>query len=246
MPSLADSRTGLTIDKPKRSGARRSNLLGRMARAFWRRPGTYFAVAGAGCLSGAIVVNALVMQPERHPAPFFTNSIPTARSSRAPVPLPPARAAENAEPARRADLAADIQNELTKRGFFAGPSGASAGTTLENAIRDFQDAAGLKADGQPSEALLAQIKASKLTVKDQILQILKPGQAQADQQKTLISVQRALNKLGYGPLKADGVFGAGSKTALEHFEKDRKLQVKGEPQGKVLRELASASGMAVE
>jgi len=248
MPSLAHTPAGITTERRPQTRAKRPNPIGRALRGFWRRPGTYLALTGASCLSGAIFANALLLQPERHPAPMFTSSIATvARTSHTPVPLPPARITpETADIAKRTDVTADIQNELMKRGFYVGPTGVSTGTSLENAIRDYQEAAGIKVDGQTSEALLAQIRASKLTVKDQILQLLKPGQAQADQQKTLVQVQRALNKLGYGPLKADGVFGAGSKAALEKFEKDRKLAVKGDPQGRVLRELASASGMAVE
>ncbi len=247
MPSLANSPAGIETQRRVKPADKQPNPFGLLLRSFCRRPGTYFAFIGASCLGGAIFANALLMQPERHPAPFFTSSIASvAKPTHTPIPLPPARTAETVEPAKRPDVTADIQNELTKRGFYVGPNGVSSGTSLENAIRDFQEAAGVKIDGQPTDTLLAQIKASKLTVKDQILQLLKPGQAQADQQKTLVQVQRALNKLGYGPLKEDGVFGGGSKAALEKFEKDRKLAVKGEPQGRVLRELASASGMAVE
>lgn len=60
-------------------------------------------------------------------------------------------------------------------------------------------------------------------------------------------VQRALTKLGYGPLKDDGLMGPGTKAAIEKFERDRKLPVKGEAAGPTLRALtremtAKASG----
>jgi hypothetical protein len=51
--------------------------------------------------------------------------------------------------------------------------------------------------------------------------------------------QRALVKLGYGPLQADGVMGPGTRAAIERFERDRKLPVKGEAGGRTLKELAT-------
>ncbi len=57
----------------------------------------------------------------------------------------------------------------------------------------------------------------------------------------VLQAQRALNKLGYGPLKTDGLMGPGTRAALEKFERDRKLPVKGEAGGRTLRELAARS-----
>ena len=58
----------------------------------------------------------------------------------------------------------------------------------------------------------------------------------------VIQAQRALNKLGYGPLKADGLMGPGTRAAIEKFERAAKLPVKGEPAGRTLRELAQKAG----
>ena len=55
--------------------------------------------------------------------------------------------------------------------------------------------------------------------------------------------QRALVKLGYGPLKSDGMMGPGTRAAIAKFERDAKLPVKGEPAGRTLRELASRAGL---
>ncbi|GJD77236.1 peptidoglycan-binding domain-containing protein [Methylobacterium gregans] len=58
----------------------------------------------------------------------------------------------------------------------------------------------------------------------------------------VIQAQRALNKLGYGPLKADGLMGPGTRAAIEKFERAAKLPVKGEPAGRTLRELSQKAG----
>jgi peptidoglycan hydrolase-like protein with peptidoglycan-binding domain len=67
-----------------------------------------------------------------------------------------------------------------------------------------------------------------------------------EQVRSVASVQRALNRLGYGPVKADGIFGSGTKLALERFERDRKLPVSGEMSPRILKELAAASGIAFD
>lgn len=62
-------------------------------------------------------------------------------------------------------------------------------------------------------------------------------------ERSVMQAQKALAKLGYGPLKADGVMGASTRAAIEKFEKDRKLPVKGEAGGRTLRELAARAGL---
>jgi peptidoglycan hydrolase-like protein with peptidoglycan-binding domain len=58
--------------------------------------------------------------------------------------------------------------------------------------------------------------------------------------------QKALLKLGYGPLKADGLMGPGTRQALERFERDHKLPVTGELSGRTLRALAAQSNTTIE
>ncbi|WP_375463623.1 peptidoglycan-binding protein [uncultured Methylobacterium sp.] len=69
------------------------------------------------------------------------------------------------------------------------------------------------------------------------------SQPPAKVQASVMQAQRALTKLGYGPLKADGVMGATTRAAIEKFERDRKLPVKGEASGRTLRALAASSGL---
>jgi len=239
-----------------RSSNRKRGFAGHLALALWRRPGLALSCLGIGGLATAIAVNALALQPERHHFPLFAGkpAVRTPAAAPPPVPLPPARRAEQAA-AQQLALTAEIQTELGMRGFYVAPSAGLGGTSLESAIRDFQQAAGVKIDGQPSEALLVRIKASDLTVKDQIARLLTPGPAAAGQpdagqpsvaQPNVVKVQRALNKVGYGPLQEDGILGAGTRTAIERFQKDHDLAVSGEPQGRMLRALASLSGITVE
>jgi peptidoglycan hydrolase-like protein with peptidoglycan-binding domain len=74
----------------------------------------------------------------------------------------------------------------------------------------------------------------------------KPVAARPEPQRVVASAQTALAKLGYGPLKPDGVMGPGTKQAVERFEKDRKLPVTGTLAGKTVRKLASDSGVPLQ
>ena len=60
------------------------------------------------------------------------------------------------------------------------------------------------------------------------------------------AVQQALNQYGYGPLKASGHFGAETVSAIQKFERDRKLPVTGQISTRLLRELAVVTGKPVE
>lgn len=63
--------------------------------------------------------------------------------------------------------------------------------------------------------------------------------------KSVLAAQRALAKLGYA-VRPDGVLGGATRQALEKFERDNGLLVKGELTPKVKRQLHARSGLPVE
>jgi hypothetical protein len=70
--------------------------------------------------------------------------------------------------------------------------------------------------------------------------------AKAEPQRQVASAQRALIKLGYGPLKTDGIFGQETRQAIARFERDRRLAPTGELGPRTARELSAQSGIRVE
>jgi peptidoglycan hydrolase-like protein with peptidoglycan-binding domain len=215
-----------------------------------RSPLRSLAVLTGIAAGGAIVFNMMLLQPERHRAPIFAGNPvvhPTPQPSAAPLPPPrPVDLARDAEAQRRAELLRDLQIELGRRGFFIGEPDPAATARTAQAIRDFQTAAKLPVTGQPGEALLAEVITSKLRARDQILTLLRASAGPLERPDTVAAVQRALTKLNYGPLKDDGQFGAGTRAALDRFEKDRKLAPRGDSPARVLRELTQASGVAID
>jgi hypothetical protein len=154
--------------RPKRVWAR---LLARFIRIITRRPTRVIAITVLVAVVAAFLVNALVLQAGRHPAPLFARWLPGGRDA----VLPPER---------------------------------------------------------PSAAI-------PLPPTDPITSLLATGES-----KDVLFTQRALNRLGYGPLKADGLAGVGTRQAIEKFQRDRKLPVTGEISRKLIGDLATASGLA--
>lgn len=231
-------------------------------------------LALAALFGGVIVVNAVALQTEKHPSPLFRTlarpaelfPVPPARPDSTPIArqaalTPPSggvrtpaqdkaapqdKAKTAAQPAEAADpLVEEIQRELSRRGLFRGEADGRLTPATVKSIREFQFSQRLAVDGKPSEELLATITASKATMKDELLDLLKKTADVEKPNRTVLDVQRALNKAGYGPLTEDGNLGPSTRAAIARFETDRKLPAKGEPKGPVLQVLATATGMPI-
>jgi len=208
----------------------------------------------------AIVVNGLLLQVGPHPAPMFKDTvaaIPAAKESSkdAPKVLPRARPPETtgrAESRPTPEIIADIQRELARRGFYDGVVDGRYGPRTDAAVRDFEQASGLKASTEPNEALLAAIKRSSAKppkapsgLRPQVQQIrLEPGADAAS--KRVVAIQRALAEYGYGQIKPTGTVDADTKVAIERFERERRLPITGQISDRFTRELAAVTGRPLE
>lgn len=61
--------------------------------------------------------------------------------------------------------------------------------------------------------------------------------------RDVLFVQRALNKLGYGPIQPDGILGPATQQAVDRFAKDRKWPRQEGLTRRLVSELSEASGM---
>ncbi|WP_299816648.1 peptidoglycan-binding domain-containing protein [uncultured Roseibium sp.] len=209
-----------------------------------------------GLTACLIVANAVGLQPGRHPAPFFATR---ERSDALQLPEPGDRRGE-LQIQEISTLVLDLQISLRKIGLYEGPLDGLNGPATERAIRAFERRAGQLETGEASEALLALVLmhgdapiAGQLPVPR-----AKPGfsgtpvqeagsetVADIDADPRLMKIQRALSELGYGPLKADGLMGANTTTAIKRFELDRGLPLTGEPGAKVIERLEMISGRSL-
>ena len=206
-----------TVERP-RGWLADLGAVGRWAgRLCVNRPGD---VAGFVVVVGAaafISLNALGYQAGRHPAPIF--------------PKLPRQTAEKAVPRRiEAPKAEAVKIDPAKP---------------EAPKTEIARAEAAKPDAPKAETpRIALIQPGPRPIsRDTLGEIAHAGETTSSVtpkvDPAVAKAQRALVKLGYGPLKADGVLGTGTRAAIERFERDRKLPVRGQPDGRTLRELAA-------
>ena len=211
-------------------------------------------VAGGGAVT--ILVNALFLQSGPHPAPIFANKPATVSHSltEADAALPRAQSGvvvttplPIAAPRLRAQIVADIQRELTRRGYYDGHPDGVYGPKTDAAIREFEQAAGLRPSQEPSDALLAEIARAPEKPKPSAAQKRPDPIASLLATDPLITaVQRALSSYGYGQIKPTGVYDPETRAAIERFERERRMPVTGRVSDRLARELSALTGRPLE
>jgi peptidoglycan hydrolase-like protein with peptidoglycan-binding domain len=223
----------------------------------------------------AIVVNGLLLQAGPHPAPMFKDVVAailapkesakeSAKESSKenakgaskdatalPRPRPP-ETTGRAEPRPTPEIVADIQRELTRRNYYDGVVDGRYGPRTDAAVRDFEQASGMKASTEPNEALLGAIKRAN-SKPAKAPTGLRPATQQAHLEpaadaasKRVLAIQRALAEYGYGQIKPTGAVDADTKAAIERFERERRLPITGQISDRFTRELAAVTGRPLE
>lgn len=244
-----------------RQPRRRPRKSGRARRFTPMRVADFVAVAVAVGATLLVVLNATALQGARHPAPLFvkpqaatTPPAPAAKRagpvvpaaplldpSPAVVPVPQPRPA--AAPSRsRTDLMRDLQRELAARGYYDGAVDGALSPRTTQAIREFEQAQGVRVAGEANEVVLVQVRGA--VAKSEIITgSIRPRETKPGR---VIGVQRTLASYGYGPVRINGQHDAETRAAVERFEKSRDLPVTGEVSERLVRELAAFTGTPLE
>jgi hypothetical protein len=222
--ALARIDNDFILSEPRRKSAKRPGMF-----SFLRQPrqAAIFAAKHAKFILGAVftgllavvLLNALVWQKSRHPAPLFAHVIPIETDT------PP--------------KAPEIRSETAAAAPVSRPTAPSAAAAVapEQTLN--------APHGRDPMAEAAELKTQKRAAsRDPIAQLLKSAPP-AESSKSILAAQRALRKLGY-VIKTDGAAGPAFRQALEQFERDRSLPVHGALSPKIMRELSSQSGIMVE
>jgi peptidoglycan hydrolase-like protein with peptidoglycan-binding domain len=226
----------------------------------WRYPARTGGVLLGGAVATAITVNALFMQDGNHPAPMFTTRpvstalapsdfVPTP-APEIPVPLPratprlvqtvaatpPVVATPRPPAAADRSLIEKIQASLTALGHYRGTIDGIFGSRTRAAIEAYQRSAGIPVTGEPSEALALRL----------VLAAPDGGQTGSIPRidEAMLAVERALNDIGYGPVRADGVADAETGDAIRRFELDNGLAITGTANQAVVQKLVQIGALA--
>lgn len=215
------------------------------------------AVAGAlaAAAIGAIITNALFLQTGRHPAPMFgpaaAITLPgLTSSSPLPRPRPPLADLLAPEPrsadSRPADAKADAKNPDTK----SSDSRRSESKSSDSTLPEHRTADARASD--PMTNLVRSISAPAV----EPAQVMRPPapipmpariEALASTgSRRVAAVQRALTDYGYGQLKPTGTIGSETQAAIAKFEREHKMPMTGQMSDRLVRELDTMIGHAID
>jgi peptidoglycan hydrolase-like protein with peptidoglycan-binding domain len=196
-------------------------------------------------LAAAIIYNATFLQKGPHPAPITVEAgstenriVKTNREPRKIAKTLP-KHTEIKDSQSQSKTIASIQRKLYENDYEPGPVDGVQGYMTRAAIMAYQDDNELGVTGVASKKLL----------KNMILGV-SLGDASEDNsspipdetKKLVKAVQLTLKKLGFDPGLPDGLWGGSTRKAIENFEREHKLSIKGRISGQFLKELMQANG----
>jgi Putative peptidoglycan binding domain len=210
----------------------------RGSRRAGRRGGRYLNILATGffiATTAAILLNALVWQRTRHPAPLFARAVPAAPEKKLTI------AGMSAVPAARLQPAVTpIQAQVNPVEKPAAQKSPVETPPLE-----------MPAGWHPR-----QTRVTSSPPHDEISRLLKAPPAPparptmdaaelAATSKLVLAAQRALVKLGF-VLNPDGVAGATTRQAIERYERDHGLPVRGALSRAIVRQLSAETGITID
>ena len=233
-----EPRRGTTPRKPHLAPARRSSPNGQTSRGRKGRKDGRFrldmtkvapvAAVGMGAtLALGIMVNALMMQKSRHPAPLFGQTLA----------IPKEAAPKEAAPKQAATSVGAAVKPAPPAPALAQPAPQPA--SQPNSAKAHHAAAVVAPDKPAGDDAIARLLnggGEKTAAKGET-----KGAATSDG-KAVLGIQRALAKLGFA-IKPSGTFGPQTRKAIEAFEKDRHLPVSGEVSPRLVKVLSAESGV---
>lgn len=182
-------------------------------------------IAGALAFAAvsAIIANAMFMQAGHHPSPMFGMAVPLAAPA---SPLPRPRPAEAT--LRQADVKLAEVRPAEVRPAEVKPAAAVSVVAKTNA-----------APAAPANATRPPAPIPVSSRSDPVGDLIIAS-------RRVAAIQRALTDYGYGQLKPTGNVGSETQAAIQKFERDRKLPITGQISERLVRELSTVTGRAID
>ncbi len=173
----------------------------------------------------AILLNALVWQRTRHPAPLFGRAAPTAAANEPAIAkliaVPPPQPRPAAPSLQAHDKPVEKPPLEMTPGLHPQPTRANS--------------------PPPRDEILQLLKASPASPARPKAANAKPSA----RDKTVRAAQRALVKLGF-VLNPDGLAGAATRRAIKRYERDHGLAAYGEVTAALIRRLSAETGITID
>ena len=228
-------------EPPTKAGSKKDAAANGGSRAAPTRAATIklSTVVGAafGALMAAVGVNALALQKERHPAPWFRGV--SAEDQARPAEPQPKPMTQDGLPRAGAQNAAVDPDDEPVPAPMAKPAPKAAPAASPSALAPRLPLAAAKPPERPHDATASVDRRPK----DPIGELLKSGRspaASSEPSAAVAAIQRTLAKLGY-QVKIDGVIGGATQRAIAQFEHDHRLPVKGQLTARLFKEINAAA-----
>lgn len=133
----------------------------------------------------------------------------------------------------------ELQRELNRLGFNAGPVDGLMGARTRAAIQAYQRDNQLLVDGQPTSSLLSHVRATAQG------RTPEPTSSSTEASSRLIAdIQEVLRESGYTTGRASGRLDDQTRSAIRSYESDHGLLMSGEPSAELLRHMRASTAQA--
>lgn len=133
----------------------------------------------------------------------------------------------------------ELQRELNRLGFDAGPVDGLMGARTRSAIQAYQRDNQLLVDGQPTSSLLSHVRATAQS------RTPAPAASRSELSSRLVAdIQEALRESGYTPGLASSRLDDQTRSAIRSYESDHGLLMSGEPSTELLRHMRERASAA--
>lgn len=195
-----------------------------------------------GLMSAAIAANALFGQPDTGRAGLGGYQASASGSAEMKVDAPDGGV-------RTIQLKYDpvveaVQRELAAAGYYKGIVDGVIGRKTRQAITSYQQAAGLEADGKPSEELADHIRFTREVAEASLFTGTIEASPEVETRATVRRVQTGLAELAYSPGEITGELTSQTRNAILAFQRDRNLPQTGEISDALVAELSKMSGQS--
>lgn len=194
-----------------------------------RRRSDLFLLFLAALASGGFLFNALWLQGPRRDVPKPASAPTELRQ----IPSPPAQPAQAAPAAAAtsAPISAPAEQPLFGTPTPPPPAAAAAAPLppVKPAAPPRPAAAAVPAAAVMPSPAAGMVPPADVAVSARVME-----------------VQKALARLGYGPIRIDGRTGEATRDAIERFERDRRLPVTGDISDRLVRELNAVAGFTIQ
>jgi len=188
----------------------------------------------------AIIANAIFLQKGHHPSPMFGSSTVVAFPAPTPTvnPLPKPRPSD----ATLTSSDAKLDNRMMDSRPI-NPASEAKPSVVTKPAEPRGDAMGnlVKATAAPATTQSVQRPPAAIPHVDKT----DPLGDLITNTRRVAAVQRALTEYGYGQLKPTGNVGSDTSAAIQRFERERKLPVTGKMSDRLVQELGTVTGRAI-